>query len=137
MSESCTGRFLRDILFNIILIMGKITKNFSQEEFEHSNTALKCGFANHVPTRLHENMRKTLEVLQMARDILGSPIYITSGYRSRRLNELVAGAKNSYHMSARAVDVRCDDNDSLNAILASLPHVELIYHYPNFIHFAV
>ncbi|WGL30918.1 peptidase [Dipodfec virus UOA04_Rod_524] len=119
--------------------MGNITKNFTLEEFEYSITATNNGISNKVPSILHNNMLNTLQVLQSARDMLGIPIIISSGYRCSRLNELVHGAKNSYHIKARAVDVVCDASrmDDLYAILKSLPHVEIIYHFPNYIHFAV
>lgn len=36
----------------------------------------------------------------------GCKLYITSGYRSKKHNKRVGGAKNSYHLSNRARDFR-------------------------------
>lgn len=114
-----------------------ITKHFTLEEFERSSTAASNGVRNTLPTVYYPNVVKLCETLELARDVLGMPIRINSGYRCARLNKLVSGAPNSYHLYGRAADLSCDDMQSLFEILNGLPHVELIYHYPTYIHFAV
>lgn len=100
--------------------------------------AERCGIENKMPENLYENMRRVLNQLEVGRSILNKPVFISSGYRCKRLNDIVSGAKNSYHMQARAVDVIPSDYDFDNffEILNSLPHVEIIKHR-NYIHFAV
>lgn len=51
----------------------------------------------------------THAVLQPLRDELGTPVTITSGYRSPQLNSLVGGSKTCQHMRGEAVDFVCAD----------------------------
>lgn len=114
-----------------------MTKHFKLSEFTSSSTALRLSIRNELPTQFYSNLKRLAETLESAREVLGMPIKVTSGYRCKALNDAVHGARNSYHMYGRAADVWCEDMQSLFEILNSLPHVELIYHYPNYIHFAV
>jgi putative chitinase len=45
--------------------------------------------------------------MQQVRDLLGHPIFISSGYRSPILNRRVGGAKLSDHMFGKAADFTC------------------------------
>ena len=48
-------------------------------------------------------------VLQPLRDTLGAPVYINSGYRSKKLNAKVGGVPNSRHLLGKAADIHCDN----------------------------
>lgn len=121
-------------------------KYFVPAEFEYSETAKKLGIENKIPNDLWLNMQKlVLIVLDPAREKLGYPIKINSGYRSFKLNKAVGGAKNSYHLQARAADIAPVPSypksfnqliDELHEILKKLPHTELI-RYKTFIHVAL
>lgn len=115
----------------------QITKHFSLHEINSSSVADSLNIRNELPVRFYDNIKRLCHELEKARDILGMPIRVTSGYRCPALNRAVNGAKNSYHMYGRAVDLHCDDMQSLFEVLNSLPHVELIYHYPTYIHYAL
>lgn len=52
-----------------------------------------------------------LDTLQRLRDLLGTPMIITSAYRSPAHNKRVDGAKQSKHMEGIAFDVRMDNYD--------------------------
>jgi hypothetical protein len=52
-----------------------------------------------------------LDKLQELRSALGTPLLITSAYRSPEHNRKVGGAKNSLHMKGVAFDVRMDNQD--------------------------
>lgn len=52
-----------------------------------------------------------MDKLQALRDRLGTPLLITSAYRSPAHNKAVGGAKNSYHMRGVAFDVRMENHD--------------------------
>lgn len=113
------------------------TKNFRLEEFLSSPTAVKHNITLCPPDEALFNILQLCQkTLQPARDLLGSPIRVTSGYRNTALNRLVGGAPRSYHLFGRAADVICEDLDSLQAILETLPHTELI-RYTNYIHVAL
>lgn len=53
----------------------------------------------------------SLDKLQALRSALGTPLLITSAYRSPAHNRAVGGAPNSYHMKGMAFDVRQDNQD--------------------------
>ena len=66
-------------------------------------------------------------VLQPLRDAIGRPVYINSGYRSKRLNARVGGVPNSRHLQGRAADIHCDNLDYAKVIFDILrqnPHVD-------------
>jgi hypothetical protein len=48
-----------------------------------------------------------LHKLDTLREMSGIPIKLTSSYRSPSYNKMIGGAKRSYHMRGRAVDIEC------------------------------
>ncbi len=52
----------------------------------------------------------SMDCLQRLRNILGQPIHLNSAFRSKSHNRAVGGAKNSYHLTGRAYDVRMRDH---------------------------
>lgn len=52
-----------------------------------------------------------LDKLQALRDKLGTPLLLTSAYRSPEHNKRVGGAKNSYHLKGCAFDIRMENQD--------------------------
>jgi hypothetical protein len=81
-------------------------KYFSIGELCQSNVADLKGIPNHANTCQRMNLEKLiLRVLDPIRSLYGKPIYVNSGFRSERLNELVGGAKNSQHLQGKAADI--------------------------------
>lgn len=83
-----------------------LTPHFALQEFIRSATARKHGIANDPPPEAVENLkllcRHTLEPL---REALGLPVVITSGYRCKALNNIIAHHSNrSQHMKGQAAD---------------------------------
>lgn len=82
-------------------------RHFTLSEFIYSPTALK----NHIENKPSESQVKNMEclcnlILDPLRDAIGHPIYITSGFRVPRLNQLVGGSKTSAHKDGLAADFR-------------------------------
>ena len=123
-----------------------ITENFTWVEFTRSFTAVKLGLNNRIPRNgrsivIRRNIKNLCEnILQPARNQLGMPIHISSGFRTASVNSAVGGAKNSFHLYGRAADIYPHDIEKmpeLFTILKSLPCKELIYYeQENFIHVA-
>ena len=92
----------------------RLSKDFTLEEFTRSITAVNHGIDN-MPSAVHiANMRNLARnILQPARDELGMPIYVSSGYRCEALNAMIGGAFNSQHKSGEAADLQCADNARL------------------------
>ena len=89
----------------------KITTNFSWSEYTKSDTA-KAHHINNAITDwdVRDNAIALFEnLVQPARDAYGEPVFITSGYRCKELNELVGGVEKSQHPLGEAVDVTCSD----------------------------
>lgn len=88
-----------------------ITKNFSWEEMQFSQTAQRIKIDNSIPAKYRENMERLCkEVLQPIRDAWGKPIVISSGYRCPKLNKAVGGAANSQHAFGSAADIHTVEN---------------------------
>lgn len=94
-----------------------LAKNFTLEEFTRSETARRLGIDN---TPSEENLKNlkvlATQVLQPARDEMGEPLTITSGFRSRKLNRAVGGVYNSYHQFGQAADIACTDEKFANRL---------------------
>lgn len=91
--------------------MTYITKNFTVEEFEKSDIALKNEINNIIKDVdvLSNITYLCMHLLQPLRDAINMPITITSGYRCCKLNQAVNGAKSSQHKKGEAADIVCND----------------------------
>lgn len=82
----------------------KITEHFSLGEISKSDTAIRFGIDNSVPSELMSNLKKMCEKLEEVRALFDKPVKITSFYRSPELNTKVGGSKTSAHKDCRACD---------------------------------
>ena len=83
-----------------------LTPHFTLQELCASQTAVKHGIAN-VPSELEvENLRWLCEgCLEPLREAIGLPVIITSGFRTKALNDKLAHASStSQHMRGEAAD---------------------------------
>lgn len=89
-------------------------KHFTLSEFTRSATAERYGIEN-VPNELQVRNIECLcaLILDPLREIIGHPIYITSGFRVPRLNLLVGGSITSAHKEGLAADFKVGDKDYL------------------------
>lgn len=79
-----------------------------------------------------KNLKLLVEkVLDPAREELKAPIRITSGFRTKEINEIIGGAKNSQHVNGQAADLVCYDNKKLFLILQGMEFDQLIYEFGN------
>lgn len=105
-------------------------KYFSIEELTRSSTARRRGIDNtpndpEILTNLTELIDK---ILDPARERLGAPIHVNSGYRCQLLNQVVGGNSNSQHTKGQAADICTrSQKDMLRLlnILKSLPFDQL------------
>jgi len=70
-----------------------------------------------------ENLRKlAVNILQPLRNHLKKPIRVTSGFRCRRLNSMIGGARKSQHIEGKAADIEVDGmtNQELMKIIIDL-----------------
>ncbi|EKB47657.1 D-Ala-D-Ala carboxypeptidase family metallohydrolase [Cecembia lonarensis] len=86
----------------------QLTRNFSLAEMLNSQTASRLNIQEqYEPSELViENLRQlSIHVLQPLRDMLRRPVFVSSGYRSPRVNRIVGGADSSQHMKGQAADI--------------------------------
>ncbi len=83
-----------------------LTPYFKLREFTESATAKKHGIVNQPTPEVVENLRQLCtHTLEPLREKLGLPIIITSGYRTKELNDIIVHAsRKSQHMEGRAAD---------------------------------
>lgn len=88
----------------------QLSKYFTLAELTPSGTAKRLGIKND-PTPAHLECLKGLSVniLDKVREHFGKPIWVSSGYRSKALNEVTPGSSaTSQHCSGEAADLDQD-----------------------------
>ena len=93
-------------------------KHFTIEELTSSDRARELGIDNTPDKDSIERLTTLIiEVLDPARELLGKPIVVTSGYRCSVLNTAVGGQPNSQHTKGEAADLQCYNNKYLFDII--------------------
>lgn len=82
----------------------QLGKYFTREEFERSQTATRNNIRNSMGSEQIENAKALCAMLDIIRDHYKSPVVISSGYRSPRVNQLVGGSPTSSHTKGEAAD---------------------------------
>lgn len=115
-----------------------MTKHFSKQEmarcFRENGARCKgCRLAQpakQLPYGIEENIQALVSnVLEPARERLGKPIVVNSGFRCPIHNVAVGGAANSQHVRGEAVDITCDDNNGLAEIIEQLGKYDQLIRY--------
>lgn len=83
-----------------------LSPHFELQEFVASRTAKEHRIDNTPPAEAVENLRSLcVHTLEPLREALGRPIIITSGYRTKALNNLLThSSERSQHMQGQAAD---------------------------------
>lgn len=117
--------------------MENLTTHFTLEEMLESDTAAALGIKNE-PTKQHKANLKALAVhiLEPIREKWGGAIVVSSGYRSKELNDVIPRAsKTSQHCKGEAADIRPLDGRKLELFnmikVSGLPFDQLINEYPD------
>lgn len=115
----------------------RITENFKLSEF-------RCNDGTDVPEEYLENVKLLCENLQTLREHLGIPIRVISGYRSKKYNTRIKGARKSQHMTAKAADIKISGMTPLeikNAIVSLISQGKMtkggVGLYRTFVHYDV
>lgn len=83
----------------------QLSPHFTLDELTFSEVGTRQGIENVPPEACVENLQRLcLSLLEPAREILGCPLHINSGFRSGQLNEAVGGAHRSAHLLGLAAD---------------------------------
>lgn len=87
----------------------QLSEHLTLAEATKSQTATRLGIDN-SPTIAHmEALRAVAKnVFEPIRNHFGVPIAVTSGYRSKALNEAIRGSRRSQHCHGQALDIDAD-----------------------------
>lgn len=120
-----------------------LTPHFELREFVASQKAREHGIVNEPGPEAVENLRKLCEgCLEPLREAIGLPIIITSGFRTKELNDLLAhSSSTSQHMRGEAADFYVGNGTREELVKAfhqilvdpNISFDQLIL-YPSFIH---
>lgn len=95
----------------------RLSKNFTYDELVYSATAERLGLDNTPNEKEVEKLRRLAnEVLQPIRDKWGSPIIVTSGFRSEKVNKAVGGVSSSQHRLGEAADLKIGSKSQNKAL---------------------
>lgn len=116
---------------------------FTIKEMTKSRTAELCNMDNTPTKEIIENLKKVMYILDIVRGHMGKPILVNSGYRCRKLNEMVGGVRGSMHTRGLAADFRTGKEEDIDIMFEFLKEnqkefkiIELI-NYKTFIHMGV
>lgn len=121
-----------------------LSPHFTLAEMCESQTAEKHGIANIPSSEAVANMRRLCEgCLEPLREALGLPIIITSGYRTKSLNNhILHSARKSQHVSGQAADFYVEGASRRELLIKAFRQIILdedidydqLILYPTFIH---
>lgn len=116
---------------------------FTIKEMTKSQTAKLYHIDNTPTEEVVGNLRKVMYILDMVRVHMGKPIFVNSGYRCKKLNEMVGGVQKSMHTKGLAADFRTEKREDIDKMFEFLKEnqkefkiVELI-NYTTFIHVGI
>ena len=118
-----------------------LTPHFTLEEMTASQSAARLGLDNTPPAEMVEALKRTAQLIEEVRALLGKPVLVSSGYRSPAVNRAVGGAANSAHMLGCAADFSCpafgSPLDICRAVAASdIAFDQLIHEFRAWVHIA-
>jgi hypothetical protein len=114
----------------------KLSTHLRYGEAIRSRTALRQGLPN-IPTSGHLLNMFILanNLFEPIREHFGTPIYVSSFYRTAAINSAIGGAKGSDHLIGCAIDLDADvfggitNMDIFLYVLTNLPFWKLIYEH--------
>ena len=99
----------------------QLTEHFTLEELTYSNIARQKGLKNEPNESQIENLKLLAQyILEPIREKIGCPLFISSGYRSEKINTLVGGSKTSQHLLGSAADIQIFDKTKTNTDLFNI-----------------
>ena len=119
----------------------KLSPNFSLEELTFSQVASRRGIDNTPSAKVKNNLERLAFFLEQVRKVFNKPFLISSGYRSREVNESVGGSKTSQHCEGCAADfnVKGVSPDAVvRAIVnADIPYDQVILEFDSWVHISI
>lgn len=105
----------------------KLSPNFRLSEFTSSQICERKGWDNTAPPEVLENLKFLAQELEYVRDILGHPMYISSGFRCDLLNNYLGSKPTSSHRQGLAVDFHCYGFGDPHSIVSAIVMAKVNY----------
>lgn len=111
----------------------QLSKYLKVKDFTKSYTATIKGIDNRLPTSLLDNAKKIAEIYDKIYDHFNGNVFLSSGYRSVKLNSVVGGSSTSQHKIAQAIDVQGKNGvknaEVLNWVKQNIIYGQLIHEF--------
>jgi zinc D-Ala-D-Ala carboxypeptidase len=114
----------------------KLSANFRYGELIRSQTAVRKGIDNTPGPEQYQSLVALCEnVMEPVRKIFGSPLTVTSGFRTLFLNNLICSTSRSQHVKGEAIDFEPSGNIQLHElwraiVLSHIPFDQCILEFP-------
>lgn len=99
-----------------------LSPNFTLQELIASETASRHGFDNTPNASEIANLTRLAALLEEVRKVVGKPVLVNSGFRSKQVNDAVGSKDSSQHRIGCAADIRVpgmNPDEVCRAIIAS------------------
>lgn len=116
---------------------------FTIKEMTKSQTAEFHHIDNKPTEEVIRNLKKVMYILDMVRVYMEKPIFVNSGYRCKKLNDMVGGVNNSMHTKGLAADFRTTSVEDVEKMYNFLNkrreifQIKELIKYNHFVHMAV
>ena len=118
-----------------------LSEHFTFEELTHSDIGARLGLDNTPSDAEIENLKRLASLLEEVRALLGKPITINSGFRSKAVNDAVKSSDTSQHRLGCASDIRVSGmtpDKVCRAIIASnIAYDQIIREFDSWTHISV
>ena len=115
--------------------------NFTLEELTHSELAERKNLDNTPNASEVANLTRLAALLEQVRTLLGKPIMINSGFRSKPVNDSVGSKDTSQHRIGCAADIRVPGMTPKQVvetcIAADIPFDQIIEEFSSWTHLSV
>ena len=117
----------------------RLSPHFSLEELTHSDTATRLGIDNTPTAEIIDNLTFLAKELEYVRDILNTPMLISSGFRCYALNDHLGSKRTSSHTKGLAVDFISPSYGNPRSIVsaivkANINYDQVILEYDRWVH---
>jgi uncharacterized protein YcbK (DUF882 family) len=118
-----------------------LSNNFTLEELTHSEVAERKNLDNTPNATEVSNLTRLAALLEQVRSLLGKPIMINSGFRSKPVNDSVGSKDTSQHRLGCAADIRVPGMTPKQVveacIKADIPYHQIIEEFGSWTHISV
>lgn len=119
----------------------KLSPNFSLQELIFSQVASRRGLNNTPSEKVIDNLERLAFFLEQVRKLFNKPLLISSGYRSREVNEAVGGSKTSQHSEGCAADFNVKGVSPSAVVRAivdgNVPYDQVILEFDSWVHISI